>query len=92
MRIGREYQRQMSILNNFREKDITTKIYLQQEALKALPADLRVHAEVIDDTPPPEDRPLPLFDTPPIKNFDVLEYLKDDANETGFGEEGYSSQ
>jgi len=60
------------------QKDLSTKIWLQQEALKAIPEALRVHALIIDDTPPPPNRPLPIYQTPPIKDFDVSKYLKDE--------------
>jgi len=36
-------------------------------------AHLRTHAELIDDTPPPPDRPWPIYDTPPIPGFNVRE-------------------
>jgi hypothetical protein len=32
-----------------------------------------------DPTPPPPDRPFPTWDTPPVKDFDVKEYLKKEA-------------
>jgi hypothetical protein len=57
------------------EKDLTDKIWLQHEAVKALPERLRAHALEIDETPPPSDRPWPLFATPPIKGFDPSLYM-----------------
>lgn len=54
---------------------MTDKIWLQQEALRALPPDLRMEAEIIDETPFPIDRPMPFWDTPPIPDFDPLDYV-----------------
>ena len=52
-----------------------------QDALLALPDDLKKAAEVLDDTPPPPDRPWALWQTPPIKGFDVTEFTKNDSSE-----------
>jgi hypothetical protein len=41
-RIAREYQRQSTIVHNTLQKDLTNKIWMQQEALRSLPAHLRV--------------------------------------------------
>lgn len=57
-------------------RDLTDKIWLQQEALRALPAHLLEHAMIIDDTPPPADRPWPKYDTPPIKGFNPMDYVE----------------
>jgi hypothetical protein len=65
-RIGREYNRQMFIQHNQEVKDLTLKIYLQQDAMKALPPDLFELASVIDETPPPRNRPYPIWHTPPV--------------------------
>ena len=65
-RIGREYNRQRMIQDNQINKDLSTKIWLQQEAMRALPDHLRKHAEVVDEEPPPRDRPYPIWYTPPI--------------------------
>jgi hypothetical protein len=40
-RIGKEYYRQSTIENNKFEKDLANKIWLQQEAIRALPEELR---------------------------------------------------
>ena len=75
-RIAKEYQRQMSIRHNTLEKDLSTKIWLQQEALRSIPPELYEHATLVDDTPPPANRPWPFFATPPIEGFDPKEYIK----------------
>lgn len=72
--IARTYQRKLTELNNKLGKDLTNKIWLQQEALRAMPDNLRAKAEQIDDTPPPPDRPWPLWDTPPVKDFDAKQF------------------
>lgn len=62
------------------EKDLATKIWLMQEALKAVPADLRERANIVDDTPPPTDRPWPLYMTPPVKDFNLKDYVGRDGS------------
>jgi len=74
-RIAMEYYRKMTELNNKIDKELATKIWLQQEALRSLPDNLRIAAEIIDDTPPPPDRPWPVYATPPIKGFNVRDYI-----------------
>ncbi len=39
--VGREYNRQTSIRDNVYNRDITDKIWLQQDAIRALPEKLR---------------------------------------------------
>lgn len=80
-RIAKEYQRQSNMRHNQQEKDLTTKIYLQEEALNAMPANLRMMAVVLDETPPPPDRPWPVWDTPPIEGFNMNDYLKKDEED-----------
>jgi hypothetical protein len=75
-RIARTYQSEFSKEFNKMQRDLTDKIWFMQEALRALPAHLRAHAETIDDTPPPENRPMPMWETPPIKGFNVQDYLQ----------------
>ena len=75
-RIAKEFQRQSFKRHNAMEKDLNTKIWLQQEALRAMPQRLREEAIKIDDTPPPANRPWPYFDTPPIEDFNVNDYIK----------------
>lgn len=59
-------------------KDIADKIWLQQEAMRALPDHLRAAALVIDDEPPPPDRDgMTIWDTPPIKGFNIKDYDDD---------------
>ena len=75
-RIAKEFQRQSSIRHNALERDVSTKIWLQQDALLAIPDHLYEEACKIDDTPPPPNRPWPLFDTPPIEGFNAKDYIK----------------
>jgi hypothetical protein len=75
-RIGKEYYRQSTIENNKFEKDLANKIWLQQEAIRALPEELRKATQIIDDTPPPPNRPWALYHTPPIKGFNLNDYIK----------------
>jgi len=50
------------------------------DAPKPIPVhELYALAMITDPTPPPPDRPFPSWDTPPIKDFDVKEYLKKEA-------------
>ena len=80
-RIGKEYNRQCRIRSNQLNKEYATKCWLLNEAVKALPEHLRAHATTVDETPPPEGRQLPIFDTPPIKGFKVSDYLKKGEDE-----------
>lgn len=80
-RIGAEYTRQRMIQDNQFKKDLSTKIWLQQEALRALPPSLRQAAEEVDDTPPPEDRPFPIFMTPPVPGLNLRDESADDEEE-----------
>ena len=58
--IAKKYQIESAKRHNLLSKDVTTKIWLQQQAIKALPSELlRVHALTIDNTPAPEGRPFP---------------------------------
>jgi hypothetical protein len=68
--IGALYNKEMFRRKNRMNKDLTDKIWLQQEAINALPQHLFEKAMVIDHTPPPSDRPFPMYDTPPIPDFD----------------------
>jgi hypothetical protein len=77
--IAKEYTRQSAARHRRLEKDVTNKIYLQQAAIHALPDSLRALAEIIDETPPPPERPWPVWATPPIKGFNARDYMgKDD--------------
>ncbi len=73
--VAKEYQRQCFIYEAAMQKDLTNKIWLQQDALRAMPEALRAHAETLDPTPPPQDRPWPRFDTPAIKGFNPQDYV-----------------
>lgn len=73
--IAKEYTRQNMIRTNKFNKDLSTKIWLSQEAMRSLPANLRNAAEVIDEMPPPPDRPWAVFDTPPIPGFNARSYM-----------------
>lgn len=55
-------------------------IYLQNDALAAMPAHLKEQALIYDETPAPDDRDLPIYETPPIKGFNPNLY---DQNTTG---------
>lgn len=74
-RIGKEYNRQSTQDHNRLEHDLTNKVWLQQEAMRALPPKLREAAEILDETPPPPHRPWPLYHTPPIKDFNIDLYV-----------------
>ena len=80
-RIAKEFQRQSFRRHNALEKDLATKIWLQQEAMRAMPNELYQEAIKIDDTPPPANRPWPYFDTPPIEGFNVNDYIKSGDND-----------
>ena len=73
-RIAKTYQRKRLEEENYYNKDIADKCWLQQEAMRALPDHLRAAAEVIDDEPPPADRQPTIWATPPIKGFDIRDY------------------
>ena len=84
--IAKRYTQESFKQENKMIKDLTNKIYLQQESLKALPEALRIQAEIIDHTPPPSNRPFPIWDSAPIKGFDATKYLgnqqdQDDEND-----------
>lgn len=60
-------------------------MWLMQEAMRALPDDLRKHAEIIDESPPPENRPQSgIWETPPVPGFNIAKYTK----RTGEGSSG----
>ena len=86
-RIAKNYQRKKLQEKNKMNKDIADKIWLQQEAMRALPDHLRAAAEVIDDEPPPEDREFTIWQTPPIKGFNIRDYENDGVDEDGDGED-----
>jgi len=93
-KIALTYQRKLTELSNQLNKDLSTKIWLQQEALRALPDNLRAKAEEIDEAPPPPDRPWPIWATPPIKDFDVRQYTgkKTEGEEEDDEDEGAGSK
>jgi len=74
-RIAKEYRSGSLKRHNRRMKDLSTKICLQHDALEALPEDLRKHALIVDETPPPANRPWANWSTPPIPNFDAKNFL-----------------
>eukprot|EP01035_Chromulina_nebulosa_P035873 gene35873-48241_t len=78
--IGKEYNRQKMKRENAWNKEFTTMIYLQNDALAAMPAHLKEQALIYDETPAPDDRDLPIYETPPIKGFNPNLY---DQNTTG---------
>ena len=80
-KIGREYNIQMFVRDNKMRKDMSTKCWLQHEALRGMPPQYRAKAEIVDTSGPPyEDRPYPIWDTPPIKDFDVTQYVGEDID------------
>lgn len=70
--MGKRTQRQ--------NKDLADKIWLQQEALRSLSGDLLAAALIIDDSPPPRNRPWTIWHTPPIKGFDIKKYMSEDSS------------
>lgn len=81
-KIGRIFQQKTTQQHNRLQKDLSTKIWLQQDAMRAMPDHLRAKAEIVDDTPPPPDRPWPIWMTPPIKDFDAKKFMgKEDQDE-----------
>lgn len=87
-RIGREYHRQSTIRQNKMDHDLSNKIWLQQEAIRALPPNLREHAMTIDTTTPPPDRPWPYYETPPIKGFSIHKYVEGGETSEADSKEG----
>jgi hypothetical protein len=73
-RIGRTYNINSFVRDQKLQLDLTNKIYLQQDALKALPPHLIASANEIDHQPPPKNRPWAMWSTPPIKGFDSTPY------------------
>lgn len=82
-RIAKEYRRESMKRHNRHMKDLSTKICLQRAAIDALPEGLREQALIIDETPPPANRPWANWSTPPIPGFDAKAYQgkKDDDDE-----------
>lgn len=62
--------------HNRDRKDYANKSWLMIEALKSMRPDLKANALIVDPTPPPKDRPFPIFYTPPIKGFKLKDYMK----------------
>lgn len=87
-RIGRTFNIQSFVRHQRLAKDTSDKIWLMQEALRALPPNLQESARVIDEEPPPSDRPWAMWSTPPIKGFDDTPYAKAEDGDTD-GEEEY---
>ena len=80
-RIAKVFNAESFRYKNRTDKDLTNKIYLMKEAIAVMPAHLCEAALKVDETPPPQDRPWALFSTPPIKDFNVKEYMKADEDE-----------
>eukprot|EP00981_Chlorochromonas_danica_P014345 scaffold7822_cov179-Ochromonas_danica.AAC.6 len=55
-------------------KDIADKVWCQQRAIEAMPEHLAKLAKTEATTHFPRDRPLPIYLTPPIKDFDFRKY------------------
>jgi len=82
--LAKEFTKKCRKAQNEMIKDLSTKIYLQEAALTALPEKFVEAARFIDETAPPKGRPFPYFDTPPIKDFDFRQFItkgKDDNEE-----------
>jgi hypothetical protein len=89
--VSAEYQKEFGKAHREMEKDLTTKIWLQQEAIRAIPDHLVAAALVIDDTPPPGnpwERPFPNWDTPPIPGFNPADYENASADKAEASAEG----
>ena len=86
-RIGRTFNVQSFRRHQRLAKDTSDKIWLMQEALRALPTKLQDAARVIDEEPPPSDRPWAMWSTPPIKGFDDTPYAKAEDGDTDEEEE-----
>ena len=93
-RIIKKYQNEMQRLANRTNKDLADKIWLQQEALRSLVRFPKLFeaANLVDDSECPPDRPMAtLYQTPPIKGFNINDYMKkggelgddDDGSNTG---------
>jgi hypothetical protein len=67
---------------NRTNKDIANKIWLQQEAIATLTGDLLAAAVAIDESPPPPDRPFTVWQTPPIKGFNINDYNVEDDQQS----------
>eukprot|EP00611_Tribonema_gayanum_P032584 TRINITY_DN9816_c0_g1_i1.p2 TRINITY_DN9816_c0_g1~~TRINITY_DN9816_c0_g1_i1.p2 ORF type:complete len:187 (-),score=78.23 TRINITY_DN9816_c0_g1_i1:121-681(-) len=73
--IGRAYTRNLMLRHNAQQEDMAWKLALRDQALAALPPDLRAHASSIDDAPFPLERRIALW-TAPIPNFDAAYYRR----------------
>ena len=49
-------------------------MWLQTDAMNALPPDLKSAAMIIDHDCPPPNRPWPTWATPPVKGFDKSQF------------------
>ena len=78
--MNKEYTRQLFILQNKFNKDLALKSWLMNDAFNALPEKLRAHAEITNKDPIPDNQPFPLWSTPPIKGFNIREYVSDDRS------------
>jgi hypothetical protein len=74
-RIADEYNRQTSRADAAMMQDLAVKAWLQQAAIDAIPDNkLKTAALIVDEEPPPNNRPWPFFDTPPMVDFDITEF------------------
>ena len=80
-RIALTYRKKTIRANNAAAKDLSTKIWLMHEAIRSLPPNLREQAEILDEGRPPPDRPVGIYDTPPIKDFDPTNYSNETADD-----------
>jgi hypothetical protein len=83
-RIGALHAKKSAERSHDMIQDLTDKIWYQQDAIYALPQHLFEKAMEIDETPPPSDRPFPIWETPPIPGFqysDVVRNARSGAKE-----------
>ena len=86
--VVKRYNSLTSTRDTQEKKDLSTKVHLQQHALKNIPTEfLKNAAKVIDKTPPPDKRDRPIFHQPPpwspyarllINDEEVIKKYKED--------------
>ena len=80
--IGAKFNSKMSQSRAIQDNDLSTKLFLRKEAIKALPEELLKQLEDFHNSPaydeavPPAQREYPIWLTVPVPNFDVTPLLK----------------
>jgi hypothetical protein len=74
-RIAKQYTVESFRRTNEINRDLSNKIWLQQEALRALPDHLLEHAYSAEGISVPPQRLMPMYYTPPVKDFDIRKYI-----------------